>query len=151
MRYIFAAYRKGALGVLGEDFADGSMEPEVFREAFELAVLDNYDGGWTLFAETKQGFVPVGLAFAAWPYRSAHWMIVNAVCWFPWASRRNIVESTVRFFNEMRGQIPMTGYARQEHRRMYEVCAMHGIMRRVGTSYTVTDEPVAVFETRTSP
>lgn len=152
VRWAWAAYKKGALSQMSPRFADGKLTGEEFRKEFAQEIVDNYDAAWTLFAETQKGFVPVGLVLAFWPHPNPAYircMTVGGIAWFPWARSRNRIESLVHFFNTVRNDIPLMGYARPEHKRMYEIVCMHGIMQRVGTSYTIFgDVPAAVFETR---
>lgn len=146
MRYFYAAYRKGGLSDMG---LAQNLDAREFSIAFQHDVSSQCDGAWTLFAETKEGFIPVGGVFGFWPHMQAEWMMVHGIVWFPWASVRNQVESLVGFFNAIRTQIPMLGFTRQDHKRIYEICAAHGVMRRVGTSQNVfRGEPAALFETR---
>lgn len=148
IRYVFAAYKNGALYSMGEPFMDTKMTADAFRDAFQSFVVEHYHAAWTLFAMTRKGFIPVGVVFGAWAPSSSY-MIVNGMIWFPWASSRNKVETMVNFLNGVRGQVPLVFYAMPEHKRMYEVCAMHGIIRRVGTSQVaIPGHQAAVFETR---
>lgn len=148
VRYTFAAYRKGSLSSLGESFAKTDMDADEFKAAFEKFVLERFHAVWTLFAPTPKGVIPVGIVFAAWA-PNAPYMIVSVAVWFPWASKRNMLESMVGFWDSIRKQVPLVFYALPEHKRMYEVCAMHGVVRRVGTSYTaIPGKAAAVFETR---
>jgi hypothetical protein len=147
IRFLWATYKKGALTPMDARFADAGMTPEQFSEAFD-EIAGRYNEGWTISAETKRGFMPVGMIFGALAPLSAY-MIVAGVLWFPWATKRNVVEGAVAFFNEARHHIPMMLYATEEHKRMYEVCCMHGIMRRIGTSEVVfPGRSAAVYETR---
>ncbi len=146
VKYLWAAYKKGALDGIG---IEPDLPPDKFKEAFTALVLNNCHAGWTLFANTKKGFIPAGVVLGTWGPGQSH-LVIMAVAWMPWTTKRNIVESCVGFFNGLRGQISFMGYALPEHKRMYEVCAMHGIARRVGTSYVVIPgHAVAVFESRT--
>lgn len=146
VKYAWAAYKQGKLT---EIFDNDSMSPEDFRAAFERFIIERCHAAWTLFAHTKKGFIPVGLVLAAWA-PNAPYLIVADISWMPWASKRNIVECTVGFFAGARKDFAFVGYATQEHKRMYEVCMAHGIMRRVGTSYTaIPGKACAVFETKT--
>ena len=98
---------------------------------------------------TRKGFIPVGVVFAAWA-PNAPFLIVSGASWLPWASKRNIVECMVGFLSRIRSELQLQFYATPEHKRLYEICAMHGIVRRVGTSYVaMPGHPAAVFETRT--
>lgn len=147
VKYAWAAYRKGALAAMGPAFT-AEMSAEDFRKLFEAFVLMHHHAAWTLIAPTKNGVIPVGIVLAAWA-PNAPFMIVNGCCWFPWASKRNILEASVSFFSGVRKEHQLMFYATDEHKRTYEVCAMHGIIRRVGTSFVAFEgKHAAVFETR---
>lgn len=145
IKYLWAAYKTGALESLGFDKPD--MSPDEFRETVERAVLERCHAAWTLFADTRKGFLPVGVVLAAWA-PNASYLIVTGMSWLPWASKRNKVEAMVGFLNSVRKEFPLMFYAIFEHLRMYEVCAKHGVVRRVGTSLNaIPGKQCAVFET----
>jgi hypothetical protein len=147
VKYAWAAYKKGALSPMGGAFSK-EMNADEFKRLFEAFVVANHHAAWTLVAPTIRGRIPVGIVLAAWA-PNAPYMIVNGACWFPWASRRNIIEASVAFFNGIRKEMSLVFYALPEHKRAYEVCAMHGIIRRVGTSHVVfPGQQAAVYETR---
>lgn len=149
LKYAWAAYKKGALVSMGEAFTK-EMNADEFKKLFEQFVLQNHHAAWTLIAPTAKGNIPVGVVLAAWA-PNAPFMIVNGMCWFPWASNRNQLESAVNFLNSVRKEHSLTFYSLPEHKRMYEVCAMHGIIRRVGTSFVAfPGKQAAVFETRSA-
>lgn len=145
--YVWAAYRGGALG---DTFPDGLNATE-FKAEFEDLVVIRYDAAWTLFAETKKGFIAVGVVLGFWPHHdAAAFMIADMFVWFPWSSTRNRVESAVNFINSIRSEIPMLGFARLADKPFFEVIARHGIVRRIGKSENVFgDEQASVWETRT--
>lgn len=148
LKYIWAAYKKGSLAPMGDKFSDGLMSADEFKKEFEEAVITQFNAAWTIFANTRKGFIPVGVVFAAWA-PNAPYLIVTGLCWFPWASKRNVIESIVGFLNGVRKELMLVFYALPEHKRTYEVCAMHGVVRRVGTSYVAfPGKAAAVFETR---
>lgn len=147
VKYAWAAYKKGALASMGEAFTQ-EMNAEQFKHLFEAFVLANHHAAWTLIAPTAKGRIPVGVVLAAWA-PNAPYMIVNGMCWFPWASHRNILEAIVSFLSGVRKEQPLVFYALPEHKRTYEVCAMHGVVRRVGTSFIAfPGKQAAVYETR---
>ena len=81
-RYIWAAYKKGALASMGGKFADTTMTPADFELAFVAEVAANFQGAWTLSAETARGFMPVGvvLAFLSHPNPNyAPFMIIGDI------------------------------------------------------------------------
>lgn len=147
IKYLWAAYKTGALTAMGLDRPD--MSASEFKEAMERAIVEHCHAAWTLFAETRKGFIPVGIVIAAWA-PNAPYLLVTGMVWMPWASNRNKLESMVGFLNGVRKDFPLMFYATPEHKRMYEVCAMHSVVRRVGTSYVaIPGKACAVFETRT--
>lgn len=153
IRFAWAAYK---LGAMRDVFPNDGMSAEEFKEAFQQEVLTKYhiDCAWTLLAETKKGFHPVGFVFGYWSHPIsvlAPYVVLNVIQWMPWARPRNRVESAVYFFNKIRDEIPMIGYAREPAKKFFETIMKHGIMRRVGTSFNVfPDAPAAVYETRRS-
>lgn len=153
VRYAWAGYKSGSLKDMAGPLADTGMSAEQFKTTFEAVVTTRYHGGWTLFGETKKGFIPVGMVFAFYSHADhalSPFMIIGDIVWFPWASARNKIESAVNFFNRMRNEIPMVDYAHGEtNKKFWEMLARHGIVRRIGTTFNVVKgEPVAVFETR---
>lgn len=130
------------------------MTAEEFKTAFEAEITVKYHGAWTLFAETKKGFIPVcfAVAFLMHPDpRIAPCMILDQLVWFPWATPRSRVEGAVNFFNQMRNEIPMLTFAREQTKKFVEVLMRHGVLRRIGTSHTVSEgEALGVYETRKS-
>jgi hypothetical protein len=154
IKFVWAAYKKGALKDMAGPFENESMTADEFKATFVETVQQRYSGAWTMFAETRKGFMPVGVIFAFYSHRDpalSPFMIVGDLVWFPWASKRNRVESAVNFFDRIRKTIPMVDYAHGEaNKRFFEMVSKHAVMRRVGTTYNVHKggEPVAIFETR---
>lgn len=150
LRYVWAAYKKGYLASMGEQWASGEMDSAEFAKALEVEITTTYHGSWTLLAESRKGYVPIGLVLGFWSHpnpRFAPFMIVGDMIWFPWASDRNRIESSVAFFHRV--EVPMVEYAREQHKRFFEMICKHGIMRRIGTSFNVyPGESTAVYETR---
>lgn len=145
VKYAWAAYKQGALKEMG--FEEG-MSPELFKASFSDAILNNCHAAWTIFGTTRKGFIPVGLLLAVWGAGST-FLTVLGIAWMPWASKRNIIECTVGFFDGTRKEFSFMGYATHDHKRIYDVCRELGIMRRIGTSYTaIPGTASAVFETR---
>lgn len=145
IRFAYAAYKTGALE---EMFEETDLDAAQFKQVFEDVVVNGFHAAWTVFADNKAGYSPIGLVFGRWHPSTEGVMVVSGIAWFPWASERNIIEGTVKFFNEVRKEMQMVGYARPEQKRLYEICLKHGIMRRIGTSHIMFDTPATVFETR---
>jgi hypothetical protein len=146
VKYAWAAYKAGAFGAL----LPGGIEADDFRAAFENKIVGRFDALWTLLAGTKKGYLPAGLVLGFWPHPEIqHFMVVDALVWFPWSTPRNRIESVTNFVSKLRSEIPLMAFVRQANKEFLEVLARHGIVRRVGTSYTVfAGEPASVWETR---
>lgn len=144
IRYVYATYKQSGLSTLG--FEGKELSPEEFKSKFEQVIVTNCDGCWILSAPTKRGKIPVGMITASWAPLQAY-LIVTCIVWFPWASKRNVVEGVVYFFNKAREEFKFMGFALPEHKKAYEICAKHGIARRVGTSrIVIPGQDCAVFE-----
>lgn len=138
---------------MGEHFGKGDLNSQDFSDLLDIELTTKYHGAWILEAKTKRGKMePIGLVLGFWPHPElafAPYMLVGGIAWFPWASKRNMIESAVNFFNRIRNEIPMQGYALIAHKKIYEIMCMHGIMRRIGTSMTaIPGHAAATFETR---
>ncbi|MFQ5493646.1 MAG: hypothetical protein ACE5DX_05825 [Candidatus Dojkabacteria bacterium] len=108
--------------------------------------MANYDVVFMLEAKTKKGYMPIGSISGI---NSGPFLILGDTTWFYWASQRNIYESTVNFFNEIRKTVLALFYANLANKSFYEHIAKHGIIRRVGTIYNLYEkEPAALFQTR---
>lgn len=143
VKYVWAAYKKGKLSGLP---LQADLDAASFKNEFEKFVLSNAHAAWIIKLQTRQGLVPAGLVLGQW---GPSFMFITDIEWFPWATCRNIVEGTVYFFNELRKQFPVLGFSNDEHRPLYEACAMHGIMHRIGTSFGL-GEKMTVWEVRTN-
>jgi hypothetical protein len=128
VKYAWAAYKHAAF-----DWLKSGLSPEEFKTEFQTFIVSKCHAAWTLSAGTKKGIIPVGLVLAAWGPGNSCLMVLN-ISWMPWASKRNIIECTVGFFNAARHDFGFMGAALPEHRKAYEACMKHGIMRRIGTS-----------------
>ena len=149
MRYAWAAFKLGKFADMDPQFADTSMTGKEFNAAFWDYVGGNFEFGTTILAQTPRGFLPAGMVFANLSPRLTY-MEIAGIVWFPTASKRNIIEGTVGLFQKLRENgTPVTVYATDEHKRVYEVVCAHGILRRVGTTFMMIPGKVAaVFETK---
>lgn len=142
MRYLWAAYKKGALAVMGEPFDGDELRPADFEEAFLEHVGANFNGGWV--AE-KDG-TPLGLILG---WVRGRVIEVGDMIWFPWASARNVYEAVVRYMDDMRGDYVVLEFARLKDKKFFERVASHGIMRKVGHAHSIyPDGPAVIFETK---
>lgn len=146
VRYVWAAYKAGALA---SAFREG-LSAQEFTDEFVALIASRYDAAWALLAETAKGFIPAGLALGFFPHAAvSHFLIFNSFVWFPWATKRNRVESAVSFFEKVGKDVPMLAFARDRDKAFGAMIAKHGVLRRVGTSENVFgDGPASVWETR---
>lgn len=143
IKYFWAAYKQGAFSDM-----EANLSPEQFKENFQGAILERFHAVWTLFGQTRKGFIPVGVVFACWA-PNGPFLIVTGAVWMPWATKRTMLASMVGFLHGVRKEFPLQFYALPEHKRLYEVCAMHGVVKRIGTSsIAIAGKQSAVFETR---
>lgn len=147
VKYAWAAYRAGEL----EGFEPG-LEAVEFRDLFKSLILSRFDAAWTLISDTKRGRVPIGFALGFYPHPDASgFLFIDTMLWFSWATARNRIESAAKFFDDVRKEIPMLGFAKIEHKKFYEALAKMGILRRVGTTVNVfPGESASIWETRGS-
>ena len=111
--------------------------------------MEGYDGVWTMFAPVKGKQIPVGLMMGYWPHPYSNNMILDRMAWFPWASARNRIEAAVNFLVKIRHEIPMIGFAEPQDSAFFIALVRHGMVRRIGKSYTVKpDVEATVYETR---
>lgn len=148
MRWIWGAYRMSALADFDEKFAFPTLSPEEFRESFAEHFNTHFTDGWMFNATTDNVWRPVGLCAAMSDSLRKDLLDIRKVIWFPWATKRTIVESAVNFFNSLRKRYHITVLAQAHDKRFFEHIAKHGIMRRVGTLHDIYDKPASLFQTK---
>lgn len=146
LAYAWAAYKTGDWAV----FEDG-LDAEGFRNEFAQLVMTTYHAVWTVRAETKRGFVPICFAFGWWLHpNSENIMILDRFAWLPWVTPRQMIEALVAFVVHVRKEgLKMWSFSPKDERKIMEIVAKHGVIRRVGTSYELySGEPATMWETR---
>ena len=120
-------------------------DPETFRRCFEELLAGAFFA-WVMEAPTARGQIPVGMVIGQnFVYGS---VVLGCWNWFPWASKRNIYESTVELLNGLRSHTPVVFHAELADKAFANRIAQHGVIRRVGTLYDMADGPVAEYQTR---
>ncbi len=142
LKWLGAAWRKGALDGLGGPFADRSLSAEAFVEEARAA-LGRAAALWMLEAPVGGRTVPVGLVVGA----VAEHRLEPHVCWFPWSSLRNRLECTVKFLNLARRDFLVIVVHRPDQARFFEAVAAHGLLRRLGVvpGYYADASPAMVW------
>jgi len=96
-------------------------------------------------ASTSKGRIPIGVLTGK---LIGPLMWLGDAIWFPWTSSRNKYESMVNIFNELRRQYVAVFTCTLNDKSFYEKVARHGVIRRVGTLYDLSEEPLAQWQTR---
>lgn len=141
---MWAAYAQNSLGELNEHFPE-DMGPDEFNRAF-AAFLENDIHAWVMNADTPRGRIPVGMVLGRpWMYGM---LVMGYFTWFPWASKRNVYESLVNIVNGLRYEANLLFHVDEKDKALAIRVTRHGIVRRVGTLHYISDEPIAVFQSR---
>ena len=137
MKYIWAAYKKGALKDISPDFKDPDYTPEELAHIYDLYLGVNGLSSFTGYAESEEGVRPVGL-FVFWARGPI--LQVNEFVWFPWATSRMKFEVGLKFFDQARRtEHPETGrnymvleFARDGDKKYFEKMMNLGVLKRCG-------------------
>lgn len=152
LKYIWAAYKKGALATLGEDFHTPDFTPKELADLLDVYMEVNGVVFLTASAFSEGALKPVGL-ISVWS-RQRIWQ-VNEISWFPWASARNKFECALKFFDQYRRtefshgrKYKILEFARSSERKFFEKMMDLGVLNRVGKVNDLYESEEAVlFET----
>lgn len=142
LKWLGAAWRRGALDGLGGPFADRSLGAADFL-AEARAALGRAAALWMLEAPVAGKTVPVGLVVGA----VAEHRLEPHVYWFPWSSLRNRLECAVKFLNLARRDFLVIVVHRLDQARFFEAVAAHGLLKRLGVvpGYYADASPAMVW------
>jgi len=121
MRWLYAAYRKGAFE------APPEMDPATFSE-WVMAELEKVGEAFILTSPMEGEDRPVAVVLARF---SDHRMEPH-VWWFPWSTDRNKIECAVKFLNTMRTTNLILIAAEEVDWRFYDHLLRYGMMKMVG-------------------
>ena len=96
-------------------------------------------------ADTPKGRIPVGMLTGK---LLGPMLWLGDAVWFPWTSSRNKYESVVNILNELRRHYVAVFTCTLKDKKFYENVARHGVIRRVGTLYDITEDKLAEWQTR---
>lgn len=138
-RWLYAAYKKGGFKETPED-----LTPDEFI-FHSLEAFDGIDRIYLAVGKTRKGEIPVGVSRVN---ENAHLLEVHAE-WFPWASDRNIMESTARFLDEHRKQFNIIMPTLKQYQANLAYHGRLGLVRSVGKieRYFPDGETAYVFQT----
>jgi hypothetical protein len=147
VKYIYAAWRLGAKPL---DAIKCDNNPDTFTTAFADHVAQRYHVAYTLVATPPgKDTMPVGVVFGVKPFHGEPVLWIGDFLWFPWASKRNMLEAAVHFMNQMRKEQTLIGFAEPEVIPFFEHICRYGVTRRAGTFFDIfTEGPRAIFQTR---
>ncbi len=124
MRWLYVAYVKGAF-----DGPEG-MSPQEFDGWVEATLqLASPGMAYVLTSPFDGDDRPVGLVVA---FEKGH-ILEPHVWWFPWATPRNKIETSVKFLSSMRFTNVIAIFALKEDRKFYDHLLRYGMMHLVGT------------------
>lgn len=151
--YFWAAYRVGSFDNLHPIFKE-KLSNEGFSEALENYISENNLTPFSFFGIVDGKERIIGIALFWVKGRIAE---TSDIIWFPWASKRVILECYVNFINNMRKEkfndtdkeYVVLEYAEEKDKNFFDHVCSYGIMRRVGTSYEVYhNEKCCIYESR---
>ena len=139
LKFLWAAYRKGTFQ-LEEDLTQG-----MFKDALANH-LAAFNAIYILLARVQDGQRPVGLVAC----HDQGYRLEPHVIWFPWASDRNKLESTLNFCNKIRVTRVMILFAPQKDTPFFEHVSRYGVLQRRGTISRFFEDGqfAAIFQTR---
>ena len=117
IKYVYASHKMGKLDL--ENFETSAETPEEFIADFYDYVMKLYNGQFTMIAETSKGQIPVGIAMMIQPVKEKNLLFIGDLLWFPWASARNKLESTVHLLNALRPDWLVIEFARQQDKEFF--------------------------------
>lgn len=149
MKYAYAAWKLG--GIALPHFTSSGPTPEEFSASFGAYITNAYQACFTMLARPpgRDSVIPVGIIFGVMPSKGNKIIWIGDFVWFPWASKRNRLETTVHFLNQIRGDQTVLGFATADEIPFFEHVCKYGVSRRVGTVFDMLDAgPAALFQTR---
>lgn len=137
IKYFYASYKKS-----GHD----DKTPLEFKNELLRHIQTSYDDAFVMMARVEGKKEVVGGFFSQY---AGPLMVVGDITWFPWASKRNRVESMVNAINELRKERLMIFISTLKDKRFYEYICRHGILSRIGHIQELyKDEPAVMFQSR---
>jgi hypothetical protein len=119
-RWLYAAYRKGVFSEIERD-----LSPQDFLEEF-IVKTSNADKIYLIVGKTKRGEIPIGVLFFV-----ERNIVDLHVEWFPWASSRNIIESSARVLQDLKKDYNIV-ITIKDNRDHFILLCRYGLLRSVG-------------------
>lgn len=151
--YLWAAYRKGCFGILSSEFSDGISKDD-FSEKIENFILRNNLSPVSFFSKKDGKDVMIGIGLF---WIRGRILQTENLIWFPWASKRIILENYINFVNNTRKAIHVDSgkphvileFAMEKDKGFFDHVCSYGIMSRVGTSIELYDnQKCCIYESR---
>lgn len=145
LKFLWAAYRQGAMKELSPALQKEGLKPQEFSETLLEYLAANFTDAWIAEAETLEGFKPAGLVVA---WTRGRVIEIGDMIWFPWTTARNTLEAVVKFMDQLRRDFVVLEFARIEDKKFFERVAAHGVMRKIGHAHSIyPNGPAVLFET----
>lgn len=150
LNYVWAAYKKGSLDTLHDDFKSHEMSPQELGELFDNYLMVNGLSSFTVHAESDGQIKPIGL-ITVWARERI--LQINEMSWFWWASKRNIFEGAVKFFDQVRRtehqesgrNFKVLEFSSEEDRKFFERMMDLGLLNRCGKIPGLYEDQEAVL------
>lgn len=153
MPYLWAAYRKGSFDIVHPVFKEHLTKDE-FLNALVGFMDDNTLAAFIFMAEVSGKLQPIGLGLF---WERGRILQTENLIWFPWSTKRSILESYVSFIANFRKEIHegsgknyvILEFAMEKDQKYFDHVCRYGVMRRVGTSLEVyPDAKSCIYESR---
>lgn len=134
-KWLFAAYHKGCFREYLENFRENfGIKQELPDDpdgkdfqTFMTVAMATVPHWWVLTADWRgRGVEPVGLVAAA--FQEAY--LAPHVEWFPWATHRSKVETTVRFLADINKMERVIIFTRASELEFWRLMGNYGLLRR---------------------
>lgn len=140
-RWLWAAYKRGM-----DLIPDKDLDQAEFQQYLNH-ILSVHDVGYSLHAHNGDKMIQVGLALGN---LEDGIRLHGHMHFYPWATKRNKLEVTVKFFQEMRQLYTVIFMTNEKLKPFFDWVCRYGILRRVGfiENYTAHNETAHMYQTK---
>jgi hypothetical protein len=112
------------------------FDQEGFQEIFQEHCLRNNLTSITFYSKIQSGFIPVGFGLF---WTRGHIIQICNLCWFSWASPRQVFLSCYNFYDSIRRKkydetkfYKVLEFTRKRDQKMFDKLESFGILKKVG-------------------
>lgn len=149
--YIWADYKKGNMEFLNNAYEmPKDVESEDFRKEVETRMFAvGFNAAWIIHGHSwRRKKEPLGFVIA----RIDGHRMDSHIHYFYFATKRNKLEGTVKFIQEMRQLYTIIAHVRPEDERFFEHLCRYGIGRKVGVIFEWTKDmkEILLYQSRST-